>query len=260
LLFALAACYNPRVAGIDHFEALIQHLVEGTFGRLFPPPLQSGDLVRGLWRAMDSGRQMVGGQVVFPNGFRILLNPADHAALVSGQSARLEDDIDSCLQRLAREARGRFSGDLITTIAPTPGLPPGKVEVRAAHVRSPVIGAAVTREMDVASNQMAEAGQWTIRSDMCTYRLGEPVICVGRALSNDIILDDRRVSRRHARLRWHDGRYHLSDAGSREGVSVNGQPLPPGVEYPLVDGDRIDLAGLLLIFERDGSAPLELRE
>lgn len=259
-MFAPVACYNPRVAGIDQFEALVQHLVEGTFGRLFPPPLQSADLVRSLWRAMDREHQVVGGQVVFPNRYCVLLNPADYAALESDDPSRLQEDIGRCLQRLGREARGRFSGRLVTTIDPAPGVPRGQIEARATYAPLPAVGAAETHEMGTAVDQTEEAGQWTIRLGMCTYRLGEPVICVGRALSNDIILDDRRVSRHHARLRWRDGQYHVSDSDSREGVSVNGQLLQPGAEHPLMDGDRIGLAGLVLTFERDGSAPVEVME
>jgi len=248
------ACYNRRVTGIDQFEALVQQLVEGTFGRLFPPPEPFSVLVHELGRAMDAGRRTVAGQVVVPARYRIALHPADYAALQRRLGDRLDEEMVECLQRLATAMEVRLTAPPMARCVPDPALPPGRVEVRECREAPTSADLPHTRELPVAADQTAEAGQWTLRLGHCTYRLGEPVISVGRALSNDIILDDRRVSRRHARLRWHDGRYYLSDTDSREGVSVNGRLVQPGLEWPLDDGDRIGLAGLELVLERDGSA------
>jgi pSer/pThr/pTyr-binding forkhead associated (FHA) protein len=66
-------------------------------------------------------------------------------------------------------------------------------------------------------------------------------------LSNDVIFEDPRVSRRHAELRWRSGSYYLSDLGSRSGTTHNGQTLSHGQEVPVADGDVISLAGVTLI-------------
>jgi pSer/pThr/pTyr-binding forkhead associated (FHA) protein len=87
------------------------------------------------------------------------------------------------------------------------------------------------------------------------FPLGEPVVRLGRALSNDVILDDRRVSRRHAQLRWRTGGYHLSDMGSSGGSTLNGRPLLQGEEAPLADGDVVSLAGLTLVIHVGGGQP-----
>jgi pSer/pThr/pTyr-binding forkhead associated (FHA) protein len=48
---------------------------------------------------------------------------------------------------------------------------------------------------------------------------------IGRDSSNDIIINDAEVSRRHARLTFQGGKYVLEDLGSTNGTFVNGQRL-----------------------------------
>jgi pSer/pThr/pTyr-binding forkhead associated (FHA) protein len=61
---------------------------------------------------------------------------------------------------------------------------------------------------------------------------------IGRELDNDIVLDDDRVSRRHAELRWERGRVELGDYGSLNGTRVNQQAVRG--RLPLRDGDLIE--------------------
>lgn len=51
----------------------------------------------------------------------------------------------------------------------------------------------------------------------------KPSIEIGRLPGVDILLDDPRVSRRHARLLYTDGKLRIVDLGSRNGIVVNGQ-------------------------------------
>jgi DNA-binding response OmpR family regulator len=79
---------------------------------------------------------------------------------------------------------------------------------------------------------------------------------IGRAPDCDVRLDLRWVSRTHARIQLEERRYVLEDAGSKNGVFVNGQR----VVHPQVleDGDRIQVApGVELIFvDSEATAPL----
>lgn len=53
----------------------------------------------------------------------------------------------------------------------------------------------------------------------------KPEITIGRASSNDLVLEDTSLSRNHARLLWRDGEAFLEDLGSRNGTLVNGAPV-----------------------------------
>jgi len=70
---------------------------------------------------------------------------------------------------------------------------------------------------------------------------------IGRDPQCGLVLEDSRVSKRHARLRWTGAAWALEDLGSRNGTIVNGEPAA-GAE--LRDGDAISFGGLLARFER----------
>jgi predicted component of type VI protein secretion system len=57
------------------------------------------------------------------------------------------------------------------------------------------------------------------------FELSKNEMVVGREISNDIVINDAEVSRRHARLVLDAGRYVLEDFGSTNGTFVNGQRL-----------------------------------
>jgi pSer/pThr/pTyr-binding forkhead associated (FHA) protein len=71
-------------------------------------------------------------------------------------------------------------------------------------------------------------------------------LTIGRGLNNDVILEDTRVSRHHAQLRYRARRFWLSDLGSTNGTFINGEQV---AEQALRDGDTISLGGLELIFK-----------
>lgn len=50
-------------------------------------------------------------------------------------------------------------------------------------------------------------------------------ITVGRDSTNEIVINDAEISRRHARLTFQGGKYILEDLGSTNGTFVNGQRL-----------------------------------
>jgi DNA-binding response OmpR family regulator len=81
-------------------------------------------------------------------------------------------------------------------------------------------------------------------------------VTIGRAPDCEVQLDVRWVSREHARIRREGNQYVLEDAGSKNGVFVNGQRVTS--PRALEDGDRIQVApGLELIFvDSEATAPL----
>lgn len=58
-----------------------------------------------------------------------------------------------------------------------------------------------------------------------SYTLEQQEIFIGRDLSNDIVINDPEISRRHARLYKQGNAYVLEDLGSTNGTSVNGERL-----------------------------------
>lgn len=57
------------------------------------------------------------------------------------------------------------------------------------------------------------------------FPLEKAEIFVGRELSNDIVINDGEVSRRHARIFSQAGQYAIEDLGSTNGTFINGERL-----------------------------------
>lgn len=77
-----------------------------------------------------------------------------------------------------------------------------------------------------------------------TYRTSSRVR-IGRALDNDIVVDDLLVSRHHAQLRTaHDGSFELVDLGSHNGTYVDGRKVTGRVR--LRDGALVAVGHTLL--------------
>ena len=50
-------------------------------------------------------------------------------------------------------------------------------------------------------------------------------LTIGRGLNNDIILEDTRVSRHHAQLRYRARRFWIADLGSTNGTYINDEQV-----------------------------------
>lgn len=85
-------------------------------------------------------------------------------------------------------------------------------------------------------------------------------LSIGRSPDCAISIPVRWISRNHATLRREKGHFSLEDAGSKNGVFVNGQRVVRSVS--LNDGDIIQLApGLELIYvDSEATAPLPGRK
>ena len=84
--------------------------------------------------------------------------------------------------------------------------------------------------------------------------LSKSDLTIGRDLSNDIVINDVEISRRHARLQLIGARYRIEDLGSTNGSFINGQRLVG--PHMLVPGDSLSLGeNVILTYE---SAPIDL--
>jgi phosphoserine phosphatase RsbU/P len=83
-----------------------------------------------------------------------------------------------------------------------------------------------------------------------TIRDGESLV-VGRDPGCALVIEDPRVSKRHAQLLWSDPGWTLEDLGSKNGTTVNGAPA---ARAELRDGDAISFGGLSGRFERLSAA------
>lgn len=86
------------------------------------------------------------------------------------------------------------------------------------------------------------------------FNLDRNELFIGRDTTNDIVISDPEVSRRHARLFLQGANYVIEDLGSTNGTAVGGQRLAG--PYVLRSGDVITLGEhVSLVFEAVASDP-----
>jgi pSer/pThr/pTyr-binding forkhead associated (FHA) protein len=88
------------------------------------------------------------------------------------------------------------------------------------------------------------------------YSLDKPTIAIGSHPSNDVVLDDTTVSRRHATITRTAGGFELADLGSTNGTFVNGGRLRKPTA--LKAGDEIKFGSVRFAFD-PASVPRRMR-
>ncbi|MCB2156032.1 SpoIIE family protein phosphatase [bacterium] len=85
-------------------------------------------------------------------------------------------------------------------------------------------------------------------------------LTLGRSVNNDIQIVDRRMSRTHAEIYFHDDKFYVRDMGSKNGTLLNGVQVEESTQ--LHNGDTVQVGDTGLTFEDDtatdgGTVPIE---
>lgn len=242
-------------------EDFLERVVEAPAGRMGAAP-QPVTLAKRIARAMDTNKRFGEDGVIVPNRYVVHLSPTDYASFESYHGS-LEDDLaHEVLTRSRREGYRLMARPRV--ILQADGLVPrGDVRVAAA-VADDAAAPIVERQMADQTSVLARPGHavpdpnaasrayLVVQTDGGTaarFDLGGALIAIGRATDNDVILDDPQVSRHHCQLKVQHGAYGFVDLQSRNGSTVNGQPVE---EIALADGDRIRIGNTNVEFRLHG--------
>lgn len=128
--------------------------------------------------------------------------------------------------------------DLETTGEAAAGLP---VEARPIYLRLRL----VAQLLRYAPGAEGACLLWRDADGVTQSRRIEGSVLIGRDETCNIVLTSPTVSRRHCRVAERLGEVWLEDLGSTHGTQVNGKQRK---EVRLVDGDLIELGGMVLAF------------
>lgn len=224
--------------------------------------VQPVEMAKRLARAMENERAIGVGRSIAPNDYTIHLNPDDFQRFAPIQRS-LERELEDYLRQSAQERQLGFLTRPTVRLQPSDSVSRHQIRVSARLADRPSSPTAEdplehTQRLQAVSAEPARLAaepaatpriadhQLIARADGGRYPLAKPVITLGRALDNDVVLEDTRVSRYHAELRLRNGRFHLRDLRSTNGSFVNGRPTS---EAGLSPGDVVSLGGLELVFE-----------
>ena len=244
------------MSALSRFESFMENVVEGSVQRLFKSPVQPAEIARRLERAMESQQAISVDRVIVPAFYRAFLNPEDFRVLASMQEP-IEREMANYLQDLARERGFTLLEHPAVDVAPDPAVPRRGIQVIAEMGASPDGGAkAGIDSTQVISTGGVQPGRARVTAQLVlntpdgphAFPLDTNVVTVGRGLNNDLIVEDPRVSRQHAQIRFKSRRYFIGDMGSTNGTYVNGTQIT--TDQVLHDGDTVSFGGLEMRFHQ----------
>lgn len=250
-------------------EQRLEGLVEGFFTKVFRSGLQPVEVGRRILREMAEGKTVSVNRIYAPNEFRVLMGPDDYERFAQMESG-LAKEFGELVIEQAKEHRWNLMGLPRIAFEEVEGMGKGEFKVEASLAADPDVQApsASTREPTPD-----DAGSTRAISTDTANRFGLPVadaslvvldeegspaerisitrapVVIGRLSTNDVVLSDSNVSRRHAELRRGDGGWTLVDLGSTNGTLVNGKIAK---EHSLKDGDKLAFGTSELVFELKG--------
>lgn len=243
---------------LTRLEGLLEGVVERSFARLFRSRLQPVEIAKRLTREMEAGRIVGVSSIMVPNHYKVALGPDDYTTFAPIR-ASLEQEMVQYLLSYAIEH------GYTTVMAPevelmeAPTLRPGRMIV-VGQLTEPPPGAMPPTEPLDQTRLMTQAivdppqpsyiiatGEAHLSLGETTYPLAGDDVALGRGLENTIVLEDRRVSRSHARLISSGGHWVVRDESSTNGTFVNGRMVS---QHALKNGDCLSLGGLELVFHQ----------
>lgn len=176
--------------------------------------------------------------------YTIYLNPSMVA--IFDRQENLLANLALAIQEAAREAELYLSAPPTIHLEPDERLAFADFRVEAAQPPEKTGSTAVLRLSEaVGEHDMIAMKAFLIINGVDLYPLDRPVINIGRRTDNHIVIDDPRVSRSHAQIRFSRGAFILFDLNSTGGTRVNGQVIR---QASLKPGDVISLSGFPLIY------------
>ncbi len=253
-------------------ERFLERLFERPTTRIFRPAVQPIQVQRRIERTMELARTSRDGRVSVPASFVVRLHPTDLPPDQAAAAALAADLADAAL-RFARDHRYHVPDRPTVALLADAAVRRGEVQVvaeggpdaeagptRASPERAPSDPGAGT---SIDGERAADDGTArytapraripatvlrTVTPDGRERRhaIARPVVTIGRAPDNDVVIDDGRVSRHHARLVARGGGLVYTDLDSSNGSVVGGVRVR---EVALGEGDRIELGRSVVIVE-----------
>jgi hypothetical protein len=251
---------------LERLESMASRIIEGWSARLFRARLQPVQIAKRVIRAMESHQTIALAKTFVPNSYVVGLSPSDFAQFDQYKRS-LERDLAEAVLGAARDRDFTLLAYPTVEIEEDDDVAPGDLRVACALVDASgdevptdeperlggiATGQTMVLDRDALLSKKPRAPGGTVVAREGSVRREVPLsadpITVGRDPKNDIVLDDRRVSRRHAEVRLRLGRYTLYDLQSTNGTFVNGRRI---AEMVLSDEDRITIGGAELIIRLD---------
>jgi hypothetical protein len=252
-------------SSLTRLETRLRALIEGEPGVDGITRKLHKKLEHELIYAMQSGVRSISGgdesdsrKLTAPDIYTLLV-PIQQAQQLLTHPAEL-DRLTRALASAAAQSGIVLRGDPMLRVVAAPQPEEIKVLVEFSH-EDP--GESHTTEVDGRQEQADQTGvemmprAFLIVNGLTTFPLTEQVVNIGRDPSNQVHLEDPRVSRMHAQLRLIQGKFVIFDLDTLGGTFVNDVAVSSHILNP---GDVIRLAGVPLVYGLEETMPTSLTQ
>ena len=206
--------------GLRRFERRLEHLVEGTFARVFKSGLNPLEIGQRIIREIDANQSVsVDGSVVVPNHYWVFVSTPDHSRFFDVETPLTNELIEAARAHIHDEGY-RVFGPVSVSFVETAKYSEGTFQVQAQWREGPASHG--------QAKLLLETGQ--------QIALARSPLSIGRVPGNSLVLADQNVSRNHAVIRPAPGGWLIVDLNSMNGTTVNGARV---TETLLHSGDRV---------------------
>lgn len=244
-------------------EGSLEKYVDSFFKDNFGGRVQPVDIAKKLAREMRDCRRVSISNIYVPNLYTVFLHPADFENIVTF-SSMLAKELEDYVTKKAAEKRYTLAGPPSVKFEQDQALSDGGLRVTSEYSEAPPEKEKITpdekpiehtqrfrpvKEYAKVDTTSSPKGSLKVNSgpDLGkVFQLKAASIVLGRHEGCDIVLKDSSVSRRHARLELHRGRYTIVDLGSTNGTMVNGIRIGTKVLEP---GDTVTLGTTTCTFK-----------
>jgi pSer/pThr/pTyr-binding forkhead associated (FHA) protein len=230
---------------LNQLEQKLQSLIEIHLIKLLPVPSLPNQIAQRLTEAVRANLSTHELASNLPHNFIIKVHP--EALPLWQKDPRLLEGLTKILRLAAMDTGLQFGAQPVIVLEGDPSLELD--EIRAQIVKLTNVADTEAAEPAVIEEETPQGRTaFLIVGGTKVFTITQAVTNIGRRLDNQLIVDDPRVSRYHAQIRYANGRFIIFDLNSTGGTYVNGQRTNQSVLYP---GDVISLAGLPIVFGQD---------
>src|SRR5258706_4358022 len=236
---------------ISDIEKRLQSLIEVYLTKYLPGPGYQDRIAQRFSEALRAcmASPEVGREPGLPGEIALIVHPStltqwDHAE-------RLLEGLTKIFRLVVGELGMKFEPAPSLTLMTDPNIDIDDLQVRLLKNTN------VAETQDVkGSDEVDESSPlkpaFLIVGGTKIFPIHVAVTNIGRRPDNHLIVDDPRISRYHAQVRYVRRRLIIFDLNSTGRTYVNGQRVNQSVLYP---GDVISLSGLPIIFGQDSPPP-----
>jgi pSer/pThr/pTyr-binding forkhead associated (FHA) protein len=230
---------------LNEIEKRLQNLIEVHLLKYIPGPSYQDRIAQHMaeaLRASFSTQSLNASQETINLQFLLVVHPSTMSQWQ--KDPRLMEGLTKIFRLVANEMEIVAPQPLSLTLAADPLIDIDSLDVRISKPET----IAETQNMLESVEEVPTRTAFLIVGGTKVFSLDHAVTNIGRRLDNHLVVDDPRVSRYHAQIRYVRGRFIIFDLNSTGGTFVNGQRTTQSALYP---GDVISLAGLPVVFGQD---------